>query len=153
MGPNRDNVWRESGIVEKFPDGGPKVLWRTPIAGGYAGPAVADGKVFITDYVTTDDVKVDNFDRKEFTGQERIQCLDEATGKVLWTHEYPVKYAISYPSGPRCTPNVESNRVYTLGAEGHLVCLNTADGKVIWSHDLKQDYETKRLSGVMRLIP
>ncbi len=143
MGPNRDNVWRESGIVEKFPDGGPKVLWRTPIAGGYAGPAVADGRVFITDYVTTDDVKVDNFDRKEFTGHERIQCLDEATGRVLWTHEYPVKYAISYPSGPRCTPNVESNRVYTLGAEGHLVCLNIADGKVIWAHDLTQEYETK----------
>ena len=42
MGPNRDNIWRESGIIEKFPEGGPKVLWRTPIAGGYAGPAVAD---------------------------------------------------------------------------------------------------------------
>ena len=100
MGPNRDNVWRESGIVEKFPEGGPKVLWRTPLAGGYAGPAVADGRVFVTDYVTTDDVKSDNADHKELNGQERIQCLDEATGKVLWTHEYPVKYAISYPSGP-----------------------------------------------------
>ena len=143
MGPGRDNVWRESGIIEKFPEGGPKVLWRTPIAGGYSGPAVAGGKVFITDYVTTDNVKVDNFDRKEFTGQERIQCLDEATGKVLWTHQYLVKYAISYPAGPRCTPNVEHNRVYALGAEGNLICLNTADGKVVWSHDLKLDYGTK----------
>ena len=57
MGPNRDNVWRESGIITRFPAGGPKVLWRTPIAGGYAGPAVADGKVFIADYVTKDNVK------------------------------------------------------------------------------------------------
>jgi len=57
MGPQRDNVWRETGIIEKFPDGGPKVLWRTPIAGGYAGAAVAGGKVFITDYVTADNVK------------------------------------------------------------------------------------------------
>ena len=143
MGPNRDNIWREDGIIEKFPADGPKVLWRTPIAGGYAGPAVSGGKVFITDYVTQSDVKVDNFDRKEFTGSERILCLDEASGKVLWTHEYPVRYTISYPAGPRCTPNVEGDRVWTLGAEGDLFCLNVADGKVIWSHDLKKKYATK----------
>ncbi len=143
MGPKRDNIWRENGIIDRFPEGGLKGLWRTPLAGGYAGPAVANGKVFVTDYLTTDDVKSDNADHKELNGKERIHCLDEATGKVLWTHEYPVKYTISYPSGPRCTPNVDGNRVYTLGAEGNLVCLNTADGSVIWSHDLKQDYGTK----------
>src|SRR4051794_32810397 len=48
LGPNRDDVWRETGIVETFPTGGPKVLWRVPIASGYSGPAVAGGKVFVT---------------------------------------------------------------------------------------------------------
>ena len=143
MGPGRDNVWRESGIIDKFPEGGPKVLWRTPVAGGYAGPAVAGGHVFITDYVTSDNVKVDNFQRDEFTGTERVHCLDEATGKVLWTHEYPVKYSVSYPAGPRCTPNVDDGMVYTLGAEGHLFCFEIATGKVAWSKDLKTDYKTK----------
>ncbi|MEZ6132847.1 MAG: PQQ-binding-like beta-propeller repeat protein [Planctomycetaceae bacterium] len=143
MGPKRDNVWRETGIIEKFPDGGPKVLWRTPIAGGYSGPAVAGGKVFITDYVTKDDVKVGNFERKEFTGTERVLCLDEATGNQLWKHEYPVKYTISYPSGPRCTPNVDGERVYTLGAEGHLFCFDIPTGKIVWSKDLKKEYGTK----------
>ena len=144
MGPNRDNVWRETGIVEKFPVGGPKVLWRTPIAGGYAGPAIAGGKVFITDYVTTDDVKVENFDRdKQISGKERVLCLDEANGKILWTHEYPVKYTIDYPAGPRCTPNVAGDRVYSLGAEGDLVCLDVSDGEVVWSRELKKDYGTK----------
>src|SRR6186713_652228 len=90
MGPQRDNEWREDGIVEKFPVGGPKILWRTEIAGGYAGPAVAGGKVFVTDYVSADNVKVDNFERKEFTGQERVHRLDEATGTILWTHTIPV---------------------------------------------------------------
>lgn len=141
MGPKRDNVWRETGILEKFPEGGPKVLWSTPIAGGYSGPAVAGGKVFITDYVTADNVKVDNFDRKEFSGTERVHCLDEATGKVLWTHEMPVKYTISYPAGPRCTPIVDGDVVYTLGAEGHLFCFNIADGKIVWSKDLKAEYK------------
>ena len=68
MGPQRDNVWREEGIVDKFPEGGPPVIWRTKMAGGYAGPAVADGKVFVTDYQTNDDVKISNFERKSSTG-------------------------------------------------------------------------------------
>lgn len=142
MGPQRDNVWRETGIIDTFPADGPKVLWRTPIAGGYSGPAIVGGKVYVTDYVTADDVKVANFERKEFTGTERVLCLDEATGKQLWKHEYPVKYGISYPSGPRCTPIVQDGKIYTLGAEGHLVCLSTA-GEVVWQHSLKTKYKTK----------
>lgn len=143
MGPQRDNVWRETGIIESFPKDGPKILWRTPVAGGYSGPAVAGGKVFITDYVTSENVKVDNFDRKAFTGTERVQCLEESTGKVLWKHEYPVKYEISYPAGPRCTPAVEGDYVWTLGAEGHVFCFKISDGSVVWSRDLKSDYKTK----------
>lgn len=143
MGPGRDNVWRESGIVEKFPAGGPKVLWKTPIAGGYAGPAIAGGKVFVTDYVTEANVKIDNFSRNSSTGIERVLCLDEANGTIVWKHEYPVTYTISYPAGPRCTPTVDGDRVYTLGAEGHLICFQTADGKILWSKDLKQEYQCK----------
>jgi outer membrane protein assembly factor BamB len=143
MGPQRDNIWREEGIVEKFPEGGPKVLWRTKLAGGYAGPAVADGKVFITDYVTGDDVKIANFERKTSTGSERVMCLDEATGKELWKHEYPVTYTISYPSGPRCTPSVHNGKVYTLGAEGNLICFDVDSGKIVWQKDLEEEYNTK----------
>lgn len=143
MGPTRDNVWRETGIIDRFPDGGPKILWRTKIAGGYSGPAVAGGKVFVTDYVTAENVKVDNFERKEFTGMERVLCLDETTGKEVWKHEYPVKYTVSYPAGPRCTPSVEGDRVWTLGTEGDLFCFDVNSGSVIWSKDLKKDYSTK----------
>jgi hypothetical protein len=52
MGPGRDNVWCEDGIVGPFPSSAPKALWRTPIGGGYAGPSIAGGRVFVTDYVT-----------------------------------------------------------------------------------------------------
>ena len=143
MGPGRDNVWRESGLLERFPEGGPKIVWRTPVAGGYSGPAVAGGRVYVTDYVTGDDVKVPNFERKEFTGIERVLCLEEKTGKLLWKDEYPVKYAISYPAGPRCTPVVHKGKVYTLGAEGNLKCFDAASGKVLWSRDFKKDYGAK----------
>ena len=143
MGPQRDNVWREDGVLEALPAAGPRVVWRVPIAGGYAGAAVAGGRVFVTDYVTAADVKVANFERKASTGTERVLCLDEATGQLLWTHEYPVTYTIAYPAGPRCTPTVDGDRVYTLGAEGDLFCFDAATGKVVWSRDLKKDYATK----------
>ena len=142
-GLTRDNVWRETGVLEKFPDGGPRILWRTPIAGGYAGPAVANGRVFVTDYITSDDVKVPNFERAGKSGRERVLCLDESTGEVLWKHEYPVDYSISYPAGPRCTPTVDADRVYTLGAEGMLICFEVATGKIVWQKDLVALYGTK----------
>ena len=143
MGPERDNVWRESGVIGQFPVGGPKVLWRSKVAGGYSGPAVADGVVVVSDYVTRDNVKVANFERKKFTGIERVLCLDESTGKEKWRHEYPVEYNISYPAGPRCTPIVHKGLVYVLGAEGHLTCLDLKSGKVRWSKDFKKEFNTK----------
>lgn len=143
MGPDRDNIWKEEGILDQFPEGGPKILWTAEVAGGYSGPAVADGRVFITDYVTSEDVQVDNFSRKTFTGMERVLCLDEKTGKQLWKHEYPVNYSVSYPAGPRCTPNVDGDRVYTLGTEGHLFCFNAKSGEILWSKHLPVDYSTK----------
>ncbi|MDP6557411.1 MAG: PQQ-like beta-propeller repeat protein [Pirellulaceae bacterium] len=143
MGPNRNNVWTESGILERFPREGPKVLWRTPIAGGYSGPAVANGRVYITDYLSNDNVKVSNFERKNFTGVERALCLDEKSGEILWKHEYPVEYSISYPAGPRCTPVVNGDHVYTLGAEGSLFCFVAKTGEVKWSKNLPGAYNTK----------
>jgi len=143
MGPQRDNVWRETGIVDRFPADGLKVRWRAKVAGGYSGPAVADGVVIVTDYVTSDDVKVANFERKQFTGIERVLCLDESTGKEKWKHGYPVEYTISYPAGPRCTPIIHEGMVYTLGAEGHLFCFRQDTGEVVWSKDFKKDYGAK----------
>lgn len=143
MGPMRDNVIREEGLLDKFPKGGPKVLWRAPIANGYAGPAIAKGKVFVTDFVTDANVKVDNFARKAFSGKERVICLSEKTGKEIWSHEYAVTTTVSYPAGPRCTPTVDGDKVYTLGAEGNLFCFNADKGDVIWSIDLKSAYNCK----------
>ncbi|MFN4261497.1 MAG: PQQ-binding-like beta-propeller repeat protein [Gemmataceae bacterium] len=143
LGPQRDGVWRETGILEKFPQGGPKVVWRTPIGGGYAGPAVANGKVFVTDRVLADGVTnpANPFARDVVTGKERILCLDEKTGKILWQHEYESKYQISYPAGPRATPVVAEGKVYTLGAMGDLLCLDANTGKVSWSKNFVRDYE------------
>jgi outer membrane protein assembly factor BamB len=103
---------------------------------------VVGDRVYVTDLVTKADAKVDNFGRREMEGTERVLCLDSKTGREIWKHEYAVKYAISYPAGPRCTPIVDGDRVYTLGAEGNLLCLETAKGKLVWSIALKEQYKT-----------
>ena len=142
LGPERDGVWRETGILRKFSTNGPTVVWRTPIAAGYSGPAVAHGRVYVMDRLLAQGTRnpSDPFKSGIIPGSERVLCLDEATGKILWQHEYNCDYTVSYPAGPRTTPVIEGDRVYTLGAEGNLLCLNTKNGDVIWSKDFKKDY-------------
>jgi outer membrane protein assembly factor BamB len=131
-GPQRDLVWRETGIAEKLPPADPATgmlprLWTAKIGSGYAGPAVAAGRVFVTDRV--EDKKL-----------ERVLCLDAATGVELWKHEWETPYSISYPLGPRATPTVDGDRVYVLGAVGHLICLDAAKGSVLWQKQFVKDF-------------
>src|SRR5262245_16926960 len=76
MGPHRDDVWAETGIIEEFPASGPKFVWRKPIQGGFAGPAVADGKVYVCDYLkSAGDDKPEPTKRNDLQGKERVLCL------------------------------------------------------------------------------
>lgn len=144
MGPNRDGVWHEDGIVDEFPEDGLPVKWRVSIGLGYSGPAVVDGRVYVTDYVVDSGKVANSPGRKvKLTGKERLLCLDAAFGDLLWEHSDVVPYEISYPSGPRCTPTIAGEHVYTLGAEGLLSCLVAKSGDVVWQKQLKEDYQTK----------
>ncbi len=141
QGPTRDGRWHETGILSSFPADGPRVVWRAEVAHGYSGPAVADGKVFLSDFVKSEgDDRPNPGKKSELSGTERVHCIDANTGTALWKHEYPCKYKLSYPNGPRATPAVDGDHVYVLGAEGHLCCLSTADGKVVWEKELKKEY-------------
>ena len=133
-GRGRGGVWNETGIVGKFPESGLKVAWRTPIHGGYSGPSVAEGRVFVTDFSPTE----------KKSGIERALCLDEKTGAILWKTEWQADYAgISYETGPRATPTVDGGRVYVLGARGIMNCLEAKTGKVVWKKDFVADYELR----------
>ena len=142
MGAHRDAVWSETGIIDTFPKDGPKVKWRVKIAGGYAGPAVAGGKVYVTDYVSVGNLKKE-FHKEKFAGSERILCLDAKDGSQLWEYKYECAYHVQYPAGPRCTPTVHDGKVYALGTEGNLLCLDATQGKLIWQKDFKKDYNAK----------
>ena len=148
LGPQRDGVWRETGILKKFPKDALPVVWKTQVgqvAEGYAGPAVADGRVFVTDWVRDKNVKppASAFARGRMAGTERVHCLNEKTGEVVWTHPYDCPYGVSYAAGPRCTPLVSGKYVYTLGTMGDLLCLDVDKGKVIWSKNFVKDYKAK----------
>ena len=144
LGSQRDGVYRETGIAKTIPANGLPVLWRTPIHGGYSGPAVANGRVFVTDFKTSSGKSTnDPGARDKVAGTERIVCLEEATGKELWKVEYERTYQISYANGPRATPTVDGQFVYCLGAEGDLLCLDVATGEIKWKQQLAEAYKTQ----------
>jgi outer membrane protein assembly factor BamB len=143
LGPQRDGVWRETGIIDKFPEGGPKILWRVPLGAGYCGPSIVGERVYVMDRIAQMDASgqpVRAAGGKGRAGNERVLCLSAADGHILWKHEYDCPYQIGYPTGPRVTPVVNEGRVYTLGAMGDLLCLDAADGTVRWSKSLKNEY-------------
>ena len=136
-GVNRDAVWNETGLVERFTDEGLLVKWRTPVRGGFAGPAVAGGRVFVLDYRETPGSRT-------MDGHERLLALDEETGAVLWTAEWPAAYRnlqYKFATGPRATPLVDGDRVYILGAAGMLSCFDTATGDLVWRIDTADAYD------------
>ncbi len=132
-GKGRMGVWNETGIVEKFPESGLKIKWRTPLNRGYTGPAVADGRIIVMDFPTEEE--------DGLFGNERVVCLDEETGKILWTTEWEENYiGVSWPNGPRATPTIDGDRVYVQGSQGVLVALDVHSGEILWQVDYKEDY-------------
>ena len=136
-GPDRLAVWDETGIVDRFPDDGLKVTWRVPISSGYAGPAVADGRVFVLDWI-------EDPTSRTMGGTERVLALDEDSGAVLWDYEWHTSYRMlmaSYAIGPRATPTVDGDRVYVVGATGRLFCLDVETGAPRWEMDYASEYD------------
>lgn len=131
-GPQRDGVWAETGVIDRFQSPQVPIKWRVPISSGYSGPTVAGGRVYVTDRVV------------EPESMERVHCFDAKTGASIWSHVYACRYdEIGYKAGPRASVLLEEGRAYSLGAAGNLFCFNAATGEVLWSRDLRTEYRIR----------
>jgi outer membrane protein assembly factor BamB len=93
---------------------------------GLASPVVAGGRVFYFDNTG---------------GKETLHAMEAATQKEIWRHEVDDPFTDTQgPTGPRCTPLVDGDRVYAQSCRGELQCLETATGRLVWRANYVRDF-------------
>ena len=129
LGPHRTATLDGPALDSEWAAHPPQILWRQPIGAAWSG------FVIIGDRALT---------QEQNGEEERVTCYDLLTGKLLWAHGDAVHYnTVIAGEGPRCTPTVVSNRVFTLGATGILNCLDLAIGKSLWTHSITNDASSR----------
>ncbi len=128
LGPHHNATTREAPLLDRWPEGGPKLVWELPTGEGYACPVFAGGKLVY-------------FHR--LAGKETIDCLDPEIGKRLWRFDYPVAYEDRYgfSPGPRSSAVIDGDRIYAVGVTAQLHCLDLDTGKLRWRRDLASEYQ------------
>jgi outer membrane protein assembly factor BamB len=128
-GPNRDGIYTETGLLKKWPEAGPKLLWQFEGLGeGFASAAITAKGVFTTGMINN----IGN-----------IFAID-SKGKLLWKKEYGPEWIDSH-NGVRSTPLVVKDKVYFLTSFGKLFCMNSSDGQTLWTVDLMKQYEAENI--------
>ncbi len=126
-GPNRDNISTETGLYRTWPAGGPKVLWKTTVAEGYAGAAIKAGRLYINDY---DEAK------KEYV----VRCLSMADGKEVWRWSYALDVRPNHGI-TRTVPSVGTALVFSFDQKCRLHAIDLKTGKLVWQKNLVQEYK------------
>ncbi len=131
LGPGRDGRYTGPPLAESWPGGGPPRLWSRPVGAGFAGPAVAGGRVIL-------------FHR--LGGREVVEALDAGTGDTVWRYDYATSYRddFGFDEGPRSVPVVHDGRVYTFGAQGQLHAVDLETGAGIWQVDTHARYGVRK---------
>jgi outer membrane protein assembly factor BamB len=131
LGPTRNGVASEGELAASWPQDGPPVVWERRVGRGWSGPVVAGNRLIL-------------FHRSG--DKEVVECLDAANGKEQWKFDYPTGYVddFNFDPGPRSTPLIAGDRVYTLGAEGRMHCLELASGNKVWDRALNDDYKVRK---------
>jgi outer membrane protein assembly factor BamB len=131
-GPNRDGVSSETGLLQKWPEKGPPLLWIAKDLGiGLSGVSVQNGRIFTMG---------------ERDDRQYVVALDEADGKPLWSKAIGDGANGGGYDGPRCTPAADGAHVYGLTIAGDLACLDSATGNITWKKNYKRDFGGKMMS-------
>jgi outer membrane protein assembly factor BamB len=126
LGPDRNAISPETGLLRSWPEAGPEVLWTISVGAGYGGAAVTDGKVYLLDRIGND--------------KDVLRCLDLDTGKPQWSYEYDAPGRVSHP-GSRSTPTIDVNYVYTCGSFGDVYCFDRNTHKPVWNKNVWKDFD------------
>lgn len=131
-GPTRDFKVTTKKPLSPWGESGPKKVWERELGEGYSSILAEDAKLYTMYHKG---------------GEEIVICLAADTGETIWEHKYPLpdaeKGAGGYGVGPRSTPAIVGNRIFTVGITGVLHCLNKSDGKVVWVHRLLDEFGGK----------
>jgi outer membrane protein assembly factor BamB len=127
MGPTRDQISAETGLIDTLPAQGPRLIFDKPLGKGYGAPSIRGNTLVVHHRVGTEEI---------------VEACDAQTGATLWQSAYKSDYRdpFGYNNGPRCAPLLTKDRCYTLGAEGVLLCLDLASGKQVWRRDTAADF-------------
>ena len=129
MGADRTGVCRETGLLKRWPEGGPKQLWSAEVGLGYGGVAVVGQEVFLLDRIA---------DKKD-----ALRCLGLNDGKEIWRYEYDAPGKLSH-DGSRSTPTVRGNHVYTIGPHGHVNCVDRSTRKPVWTRNILEEFDAQK---------
>ena len=131
MGIRGDGRSNETGLQRSWPKEGPPKLWEITTGSGYAGPSVAQGRVFLFHRVGDEEI---------------LDCLEAASGRPIWRYAAPTGYVddFEFDDGPRGVPTIVGEQVFALGAEGRLLCCAFATGKLLWQRELQKDYPFRK---------
>jgi outer membrane protein assembly factor BamB len=126
LGPRHDGSYAGE-VSSAWPKEGPVATWQKDVGAGFAGPAVAQGKVFI-------------FHRSG--NEEKLDCLDAASGNSVWSIGYAATYrdSFGFDPGPRAVPTVAEGRVFAYGADGIISATGVRTGTSLWRIDAKKEF-------------
>ena len=125
-GENRDGVSPETGLLDSWPENGPKEVWRVPLGEGYSGVSVVGDRLY-TMYAGKEGEKEVEF----------IAAFDAASGKEIWKTVVGDKLDTEFGNGPRSTPTVDGDMLFSVGSYGHVIAVAAKDGKEKWKVALK----------------
>jgi outer membrane protein assembly factor BamB len=132
-GPNRDGISSEKGLLQRWPQEGPKLVWKaTDLGSGYSTPAVVGDRLYL---LANEGLENEFVAAISATDGKRVRKT--RLGKVGQPNQIP-----SFPAA-RSTPTVEGDVLYALGSDGDLACLETSSGKIRWHKHLRTDFGGK----------
>ena len=131
LGPSHNAISSETKLLKKFPESGPPLVWEMKKGTSYSSPAIAGDRLVYIHRVGD---------------KERVECLHPETGELYWRFEYGTSFRdrYGYNNGPRTSPVIDEDRVYTYGSQGQLHCRRLDTGELIWTRNIAREFKVKQ---------